>query len=208
MADVALVGVKFAEQLVGQCFDHILVAVVHIGAGQDEVKYLATLVAHQVQLEPHVLPHRALTLDGQPGEHPHRALPLVVDDGDARAVDERDARALAEAAQLQKHHQRDEAARLQLHETVVGERSGEQVAPMPEHALAVVMLEVAETVVVECHHDGDYLRLAHSARPVAALFAVGRWQNRMFFNLSVKFFAKIIGNTKNLCNFVLCNHSE
>lgn len=144
LGDIALVGVEFAEKTVRQRLDDVLIAVIHIGPGQHEVQYLPPLVAHKVQFETDVPAHRALALLGDVLEHLHAVLPLVVDYRDARTVDEGDARALAEATQVQKHHHRHEAARLKFDKTVIRDRIWEEMLPGLEHALAIVVLEVAE----------------------------------------------------------------
>lgn len=179
--DISLVGIQLAEQLFCQHFNHTLVPVVNIGLGHHEVENLPLLVADQVKLEAHEPPHGALALCGHVLEHPHRVLPLVVDHRDAGAVDERDARALAEAAQVQEHHHGHEASGLQLDKPVIGQGAGKQVAPCLAHTLAVVVLEVAERVVMEGQHDGYDLGIAHPCGSVAAFFCRLLMAKRHFF---------------------------
>ncbi len=125
-----------------------------------------------MEFEPHKPSHRALPFCGHVLEHPHRVLPLVVDYWYAGAVDERYAGAFAKAAQVKEHHHGDEASGLKLDETVVGEGAGKEVAPCLAHALAVVVPEVAERVVVERQHDGYDLGFTHPCGSVAAFLAV------------------------------------
>ena len=40
------------------------------------------------------------------------------------------------------------------------------------HALAIVVLEVSEGVVEECHHDGDHHGVVHPSHPVTAFSAL------------------------------------
>ena len=172
LGDIALVGIQLTEKTVRERLDDILIAVIHIRPCQHEVQYFPLLVADKVQFETDVPAHRALALLGDALENPHAMLPLVVNHRDARAVDEGDARALAEADQVQEHDHRHEAARLQLDKTVIRDSVREEVLPVLEHALAVVVLEVAECVIVERHHHRDHLGLAHPGCPIAPFFAV------------------------------------
>jgi len=134
LGDVSLVRVKFAEYLVCQGVNDGLVAVVDIGAGQDEVHKLPFLVAQQMQLEAYVPPHRTLAFGGDVPEHFHVELSLVVYHRNAGAVHKADAGAFPETDKAQEHCQRHEATRHDLNETVVGEPPGEQKSPLTAYA--------------------------------------------------------------------------
>ena len=196
LGDISLVGVEFTEKTVSQRLDDVLVAVVHIGPGQHEVQYLALLVAHEMQLEADVPSHRAFAFRRYVLEYFHAVLPLVVDHRDAGAVNEPDARALPEADKVQEHDHRHETARLQLYKAVIRDRIREKMFPVLEHTLAIVVLEIAERVVVEGHHDGYHFGLAHSGGTIAPCFSVSGRQNSIFLDFSVTFFAEIVCNTK------------
>lgn len=125
LGDVSLVRVKFAEHLVCQGVNDGLIAVVDIGAGQDEVHKLPFLVAQQMQLEAHIPPHRALAFGGDVPEDLHVELPLVVYHGNAGAVHKAYAGAFSETGKTEEHRQGHEATRHDLHQTVVREPPGE-----------------------------------------------------------------------------------
>ena len=149
-----------------------------------------------MQLEADVPSHRALAFRRDVLEYLHAVLPLVVDYRDACAVNERDACALPETDKVQEHDHRHETARLQLNKAIIRDRIREKMFPVLEHALAIVMLEIAERVVVEGHHDRYHLGLAHSGGTIAPFFTVSGRQNSIFLDFSVKFFAEIVCNTK------------
>lgn|GEM_PF-2741940 len=67
------------------------------------------------------------------------------------------------------------------------------------------MLEIAEVIEVETDENSHILRTAHSPFTLSMLDAV-RLLQCQFCYFSIKFFAKVICNTKNLCNFVFGNH--
>ena len=205
--DIAFVRVKLAEDLVGEGVHHIIVAVVHIGLCEHEVQDLPLFVAQQMQFEANEPAHRAFAFGCHIPEHPHRPLTLVVDHGEACAVHEADACALTEAGKFQEHHQRHEAARHKFDKSVVRDSLWEQVFPMLAHAVQVIMLEVAETVEMECDDDGDDFGLTHSGASLAPHLSVisAKGVSR---NFRIKFLAEIVCDTKNFSNFVLCNHSE
>ena len=69
----------------------------------------------------------------------------------------------------------------------------------------VVMLEIAEVIEVESDENSHNLRTAHSPFTLSMLDAVRLLQSQ-FCYFNIKFLAKVIRNTKNLCNFVFGNH--
>lgn len=170
LGDIALDGIRLTEKTVRERLEDILVAVTHIRPGRHEIQYLPFPIADKVQFETDVPAHRVLALLGDAHENPHAMLPLVVDHSDARAVDEGDARALAIADQVPEHDHRHEAARLQLDKTIKRYSVWEEVLPVLEHTLAVVVFVIAECVIVERHHHRDHLSLAHPGCPIAPFF--------------------------------------
>ena len=163
LRDISFVGVKFAEHLVSQRINDVLVAVVHVGTGQDKVNQLSLLVAEQMQLEADIPAHRALTLGRDILEHLHAELALVVDYRDAGAVDKTDSCALSETCQPKEHCQSHETAWHDLHEAVVGECAGKQMLPVNAYTPQIIMLEVAVGVEVKADQDCDDLGIGHHA---------------------------------------------
>ena len=72
------------------------------------------------------------------------------------------------------------------------------------HIEQIIMLEITECVEMETDEDGHYLGTAHRPLALPVLTPIRLWY-RHFRYFLVIFFAKIIDNTKNLCNFVFGN---
>jgi hypothetical protein len=125
---------------------------------------------------------------------------LIVADGDAGAVNETDARALSETEQLKEQGHLDCNARLQFHETVVRNCLGKTILQIALHIAQVVVLEVAIGVEVEADEDGHNLTVRHLSFAPTMLLTIAT--ERIFFDVYVIFFAKIVCNTENFINFV------
>ena len=134
LRDVSLVSIQLAGHLVSQRVHDGFVAVVDIGAGQDEVHELTLFVAQEMQFEADVPSHRAPALGRDAFEHLHVELTFVVYHRDAGAVNKTDAGTLAETGNAEKHCQSHEATRHDFHETVVREPAWEQMLPLSAHA--------------------------------------------------------------------------
>ena len=77
--------------------------------------------------------------------------------------------------------------------------------PLTAYTGQVIMLEVPVGVEVKTDQDSDDLRIRHHTFS-AASGRTGRGRNSLFCHFFFKFLAKIIGNTKNFCNFTFGNH--
>ena len=69
----------------------------------------------------------------------------------------------------------------------------------------VIILEAAKTARVKQDKNNHNLSITHTVGLVTMLLSLVF--NHMFFLLQLKFLAKIIGHTINLCNFKLWKHS-
>jgi hypothetical protein len=72
--------------------------------------------------------------------------------------------------------------------------------------VVVVVFECFVSSEVETDEDRDDLRIGHFARPVPVFHGYGELSSLVICDLGLKFFAKIIDFTENICNFVLVVH--
>ncbi len=106
-----------------------------------------------------------------------------------RAVNERYPRALAESLQPHEKHKREEDARHEFHEAVVGYGGREILGKMPLDEEHVVVLEIGECAEMVAYKDCHYLALGHHAftLPALATVHVRKAQIHVFFKFCVQF---------------------
>ena len=148
-ADVSLVRDEFPvdelhESLVFEGFP-----VVHVTRRYHEVEQLAPLIADKVQLEPEEPAHGALAPLGDSLEDLVDVDPLVPAYTQRRAVDETDARTLAEQHLLDKQRQRNCHLVFQLDKAVVRDHAREQMAHVLTDGFHIEVLQAAVAGVVE-----------------------------------------------------------
>ena len=207
-ADVPPVGEHLSVQVPGEDGPHPLVPVVHACPCEAERYDLPAVVAEDVQLEAVAPAHRALSVVGQPVEHLVEVPADVMADGNHGGIHEADARAVAEAPQVQEHHQGEEHPRHEFDKAVVRYGIGEIGLHVDLDEMHVVMLEVAECAKMVAHHDGHDLALGEPALAVPCTLLCGNWggQREVLAQFLVKILCEFVDNTENFRNFVSGNH--
>lgn len=119
LGDVTLICIELTENLVSQCVNDRLVAVVNICACEHKVDQLTLLIAEQMQFESDVPSHGALPFLRKPFEHLHAELALVVNDRNTCAVHKTDPGAFPETGKFQEHGQCHKTAGHDLNKTVI-----------------------------------------------------------------------------------------
>lgn len=79
--------------------------------------------------------------------------------------------------------------------------------PLSAYAGQIIMLKIPIGVEVETDQYCDDFRIGHHTLS-AASWGIGCGWEGIFCHLGLKFFAKIIGNTKNFSNFAFGNHDR
>ena len=208
LLDVAPVSEDLSEELLREDLPDAVIPVVHVCACKTECHDLPTVVAQQVEPEAVAPAHRAPAVGGHAPEDLVGIAAKVVAYGYHRAVDEAYPGTSAESHDFHEQHHQEEHARHKFHEAVVGHGRREirpQVLPYEERVIVLEVREGAEMVADRyCH----YLALAHLPLTVPAPLSVcGRKLNHgIFFDLLIKFLAKLVDSTENFCNFVGGNH--
>ena len=180
-------------------------SVVDIARREHEVKQLSLLVTDEVQLESEEPSHGALASPGNTTEGLVHMDALILADSQWCAVDEADARTLAQQYPLDEQSQRDGNLPLQLHEAVVGHLPWEKVAKMLADMFQIEMFQAAVAGVMEQNDDNHHLCLGECTVAMVASFS--NPLEGIFSHHCGKKLAEFVCHKENFYNFVLGKHS-
>jgi hypothetical protein len=203
--DVALVPEEFPEDTFVKL--HVLerFPVIHIARGKDEIQDLSPVVDYQVELEAVEPADGALPLLRHSLERPVLLLSFYMATAQRGGVNERDARALAQAHHLDEDGQRNANLPLQLHETIIGNSVRKISLHMLLNIKNIEAFQILERPAVKQDQDGHHLAPGHREFPVP--FLDFRVRQRVLSDHVIKFFEKLVDNEINFCNFMVWNHS-
>src|SRR3954454_7247411 len=193
-ADIALVGVELACQVLGDLTEHGAVGGV---AGGDLQRHdLALVVDHEMQLEAIEPAHGGLAAGGQAVEDLVAVDAAIVADSELGRVGEVDAGLLAVEA-VQQHHQRGEQPRHQADEAILMRQVAKAGAMLAADPVEIEHLEMLVRREVKQHHDEQHLGARQLAR--ALLFGLPRRDQLVRFPVR-EHFAEVIKTAVERCD--------
>jgi len=136
-------------------------AVIYVGLGDLEIQYLAQLIGYQVQFKAIEPTHRGFALGGYALEHFMVEYAFFGANPQRRRIDKGNTGALAQTTTFCENRHRQDKTLFQLHETVIGDGSGELGLHKLLHVVEVKPFETPEAAQLEQDHDGHHLRCVH-----------------------------------------------
>jgi hypothetical protein len=202
-AQIALVAEQFAKDALCHTLNYLNVTVVHIAFAKVEGQQFPLFVDDQMELEPIEPTHGTFAALGQAFEDLVVMYPLVPAYLQCGTVNEIDPVAPAHAFLLKEKHERYGRLLLDLQETVIAYKLGEQRFIIPGYNLFIVMLECPMGAQMETDQYGDNLRITELGRPIPPFYQAIWDQFPGSCDPILIFLAKIINFYKDCRNFVL-----